>query len=188
MGWISGAISKGLSLFKLNQATATESQVLDGYTFYSKSKNIRKGNLRNNGAWNATSSGDSVGIPAGYHNGNGRVSIDGGNHGAWSSSVGVGGAVPVPRGWHNGSGYVTGSLPNSIRVRTSQMTYDYSGGTYTYRLPGRTIIGISELGNHREFSASATNMLDYISISGDTLTVCNKSGGVVDRAVTILYY
>lgn len=46
MGKISKAISAGLSMFKLRKATADASQVLEGSTFYSGNKELKKESCR----------------------------------------------------------------------------------------------------------------------------------------------
>lgn len=186
MGIIAGAISKGLSLFKLNKATAIEGHVLAGETFYARSKDIRKGTLKNcgqyqtggwgsgtvngwnyyainalpegayfssgqswapearvsqdtvhnffggnRGAWKGVSYGDAVAIPRGIHDGNGYVSIDGGNRGAWGTSIAPGASVAIPRGWHNGTGYVSANratawYANYMNDMGSENTLNYS--------------------------------------------------------------
>lgn len=54
---------------------ANAAQVLSGYTFYKdNAKSKLTGSMANRGAWTSTiSPGGSVTVPAGYHNGNGRV-------------------------------------------------------------------------------------------------------------------
>ena len=58
----------------------------------------------NRGAWSSSVTG-SVGIPQGYHNGGGSVSVPGGDRGAWAGTY-SGGNVGIPQGYHNGAGYV----------------------------------------------------------------------------------
>lgn len=66
--------SGGLTTSKLQLATAVENEVLSGETFYAGDKCLKKGSMPNIGAWEATvGSGNSVTIPQGYHNGNGKV-------------------------------------------------------------------------------------------------------------------
>lgn len=67
----------GLSDGKLELATAAPEDVLSGKMFYSGNKNLKIGTMYNRGSWEATVKlGNSVTIPAGYHNGFGRVSAD----------------------------------------------------------------------------------------------------------------
>lgn len=64
----------GLSASKLALATATEDNVLAGNKFYAGSKTIKEGKMPNRGAVDTTiNPGSSYAVPAGYHNGEGRV-------------------------------------------------------------------------------------------------------------------
>lgn len=64
----------GLSSGKLAQATAAESDVLSGKKFYAGGKTIKEGKMPNWGAVDTTiNPGSSYAVPAGYHNGKGRV-------------------------------------------------------------------------------------------------------------------
>ena len=98
-----GALSKS----KLGLATAALAEVLTGKTFYAGDKVLKVGTMPNQGAWGATYAGEDITIPDGYHNGSGKVLVDGGNKGTWSSSVSAGSSINIPKGWHNGKGKVT---------------------------------------------------------------------------------
>jgi hypothetical protein len=64
----------GLSTSKLALATATEGNVLAGNKFYAGDKTIKEGKMPNRGAVDTTiNPGSSYTVPAGYHNGEGRV-------------------------------------------------------------------------------------------------------------------
>lgn len=64
----------GLSTSKLALATATEDNVLAGNKFYAGGKTIKEGKMPNRGAVDTTiNPGSSYTVPAGYHNGEGRV-------------------------------------------------------------------------------------------------------------------
>lgn len=64
----------GLSTSKLALATATEGNVLAGKSFYAVDKTLKEGTMPNRGAVDTTiNPGSSYAVPAGYHNGGGRV-------------------------------------------------------------------------------------------------------------------
>lgn len=113
MGLIAGAISKGLSMFKLNQATATEDDVSNGVTFFSKNKTIKTGRMPVRGNWGTTIPwGGSVTIPAGRHGGGGVVRATSPTiRGSWVATIAPGGKVSIPEGYHNGGGYVNATQP-----------------------------------------------------------------------------
>lgn len=71
MGKISKAISSGLSMFKLRKATADASQVLEGSTFYSGNKELKKGIMPNQKSYSKVlKPGEIIQLPEGYYNGN----------------------------------------------------------------------------------------------------------------------
>lgn len=64
----------GLSNAKLAQATAADTDVLTGKKYYAGGKTIKEGKMPNRGAISESIyPGGSYTIPAGYHNGNGKV-------------------------------------------------------------------------------------------------------------------
>ena len=64
----------GLGLSKLAQATAAADNVLAGKSFYAVDKTLKEGTMPNRGAVDTTiNPGSSYTVPAGYHNGEGRV-------------------------------------------------------------------------------------------------------------------
>ena len=64
----------GLSKMKLALANASLNDVLSGKRFYAGDKIIKEGKMPNRGAVDTTiNPGSSYTVPAGYHNGNGRV-------------------------------------------------------------------------------------------------------------------
>lgn len=105
MGIISGPIGKGLSLFKLKQATANAGDVLKGVTFFSKDKILKTGTLALSGNANAAQ------VLSGYtfYKDNAKSKLTGtmANKGAVSATLNPGGSYNVPAGYHNGSGKVT---------------------------------------------------------------------------------
>ena len=66
--------STGLTSSALSLTTAIPSDVISGKTFYAGDKNLKTGTMVNRGAWGTSvAAGGSVTIPAGYHNGSGKV-------------------------------------------------------------------------------------------------------------------
>lgn len=64
----------GLGLSKLAKATAAADNVLAGKSFYAVDKTLKEGTMPNRGAVDTTiNPGSSYAVPAGYHNGNGKV-------------------------------------------------------------------------------------------------------------------
>lgn len=107
MGIISGPIGKGLSLFKLKQATANADDVLKGVTFFSKDKILKTGTLELTG--NAAA-GDLLSGKTMYTT-NAKSKITGTmvDRGNWGANLSPGGSVTIPGGKHGGSGKVTAS-------------------------------------------------------------------------------
>lgn len=80
----------GLTNSKLALADADTSEVLSGKTFYSQNKELKTGNMPNNGAISlSVDAGEDVTIPIGYHNGNGKVSGNNNLSVVTSSSTGA---------------------------------------------------------------------------------------------------
>lgn len=111
----------GVSKGKLAEANAAAADVLAGKTFYAGGKEKKTGTMPEHGAKTLTYAGADVTIPAGHHNGSGKATVQGGNRGAWSSSVT--GSVGIPQGYHNGGGSV--SVPGGDR---GAWAGTYSGG------------------------------------------------------------
>lgn len=64
----------GFGLSKLAQATAAADNVLAGKSFYAVDKTLKEGTMPNRGAvYTTINPGSSYAVPAGYHNGGGRV-------------------------------------------------------------------------------------------------------------------
>ena len=88
----------GLSLMSVGpmvntkEATAEVGDVLNGKTFFAGDYHIKTGTMPNKGAWNdSVAMNGSVTIPAGYHNGSGKVvstsvsvSSSGGSNSVWT--------------------------------------------------------------------------------------------------------
>ena len=97
----------GLSSSELAAADAEPGEVLEGVKFYARDKTLKTGTMPNQGAKTIMYAGSDVAIPEGFHNGSGKVTVDGGNQGAKTTELGPGGTYGIPKGWHNGNGRVT---------------------------------------------------------------------------------
>lgn len=97
----------GLTSSKLAAADAEPGEVLEGIKYFAGDKTLKTGTMPNQGAKTIMYAGSDVAIPAGFHNGSGKVTVDGGNKGTWSSFVSAGSSINIPKGWHNGKGKVT---------------------------------------------------------------------------------
>ena len=81
--------SVGVSGSLLDQITATSGDILSGKVIIGKDGELLTGTMPNRGAWNSSVSvNGSVTIPAGYHNGSGRVT---------NSTATMGGQTITPR-------------------------------------------------------------------------------------------
>ena len=105
----------GLSSSKLAAADAEPGEVLEGVKYFAGDKTLKTGTMPNQGAKTIMYAGSDVAIPAGFHNGSGKVTVDGGNQGAKTAALNAGGSYTIPAGYHNGSGKVTA---NSLASQT----------------------------------------------------------------------
>lgn len=100
------------------------------------------------------------------------------NNGAWSSSIAPGGSVVVPQGYHNGGGGV--SAPSLKTVTVTMASYsEYWNYTFT----GGTLVGICDIAR-TEYSTD----IEYLHISGNTITMKWSGNGTVNRQITLIYY
>ena len=139
------------SMVNTKEATAEAGDVLNGKTFFAGDYHIKTGTMPNKGAWNdSVAMNGSVTIPAGYHNGSGKVS--GPNitdNGAWGATINPGGSVTIPAGYHNGSGKV---VSTSVSVSSS----GGSNSVWTYNDSTTVTVGAS-------FSGSPKKCYAYLS-------------------------
>lgn len=139
------------SMVNTKEATAEVGDVLNGKTFFAGDYHIKTGTMPNKGAWNdSVAMNGSVTIPAGYHNGSGKVS--GPNitdNGAWGATINPGSSVTIPAGYHNGSGKV---VSTSVSVSSS----GGSNSVWTYGDSTTVTVAAS-------FSGSPRNCYAYLS-------------------------
>lgn len=124
----------------LSFVTATASDILAGKTGADSSGNAVNGSMTNNGAWSTakTSNGD-VPIPAGFHNGSGKVSVN------VSTSPGALDTPSISFDTTNGKFTATSKVKTSGYIGTSEKksaSYTitrYLGGEYTPKKASQTI-------------------------------------------------
>lgn len=124
----------------LSFVTATASDILAGKTGADSSGNPVNGSMTNQGAWSTTktSNGD-VPIPAGFHNGSGKVSVN------VSTSEGALDTPSISFNTTNGKFTATSKVKTSGYISTSETktaSYTistYSGGEYTPTKASQTV-------------------------------------------------
>lgn len=124
----------------LSFVTATASDILAGKTGADSSGNAVNGSMTNNGAWSTTktSNGD-VPIPAGFHNGSGKVSVN------VSTSSGALDTPSISFNTTNGKFTATSKVKTSGYISTSETktaSYTistYLGGEYTPTKASQTV-------------------------------------------------
>ena len=165
--------------------TAADSQVLAGKTYYNTdAKTKRTGTLPDQGAQNAAlNCGGSYTIPAGYHNGAGKVTAN-----SLASQTGVqsgktaAGAAHILTGyeaWVNG-GRVTGTMANQ-GAKTAALN---SGGSYTIPAGwhnGQGKVTANSLASQTAASAAAGDILTgktaWVKGSKITGSMATQAGG-----------
>lgn len=100
------------------------------------------------------------------------------NNGAWSSSLAPGGSVVVPQGYHNGGGRVSAEALKTVTINMFDIY-----GSWSYTFTGGTLVGICDI------AASANSAdIEYLHISGNTITMKWNGNGTVNRQITLIYY
>ncbi len=176
-----------------SDATAAESQILSGYTSYSKGTKIT-GTMSNQGAKTSTltTNGSSYTIPAGYHNGSGKVTANITNltAGNIKTGISVGGVTGTFKGLGNataaqvlaGKTFSTASLSNA----TGTMV-DNSGKTST----SSYVAGTFRSGTTGYVFASPTagycSANTYIRVPVTNLSAANIKKGVSIGGITGTY-
>ncbi len=124
---------------KQSTGNATVAQVLQGATFSNSTSVGLTGEMPNRGAINQTlNAGGSYTIPAGYHNGSGKITVNS-LASQTSANAGAGQILSGYTAWVNGN-KITGSMANkgNLNWSGSNTTYSvpagyYSGGTLDSR-------------------------------------------------------
>lgn len=98
--------------------------------------------------------------------------------GNWGYTLTPGGAVTVPYGVHGGGGTV-----NAVGLKTVAITMAPSSMYWSYTFTGGTLVGICDI------AGSAYNSeIEYLHISGNTITMKWSGNGTVNRQITLIYY
>lgn len=100
------------------------------------------------------------------------------NNGAWSSSLAPGGSVAVPQGYHNGGGRVSAKA-----LKTVTITMAPGSMYWSYTFTGGTLVGICDIAE-----TAYNTEIQYLHISGNTITMKWSGNGTVNRQITLIYY
>lgn len=159
----------------LDATTATPDKVLAGQTFFAGGNDaIQTGTMPNNGAWGSTvEMNASVTVPAGYHDGTGKVNSESiTNNEDWGATLNPGGSVAVPSGYHDGSGKVT-AKKCQVKVLDANIVKDgYEGPNHVASVS----VNIGGLG---------TIVGVYAGIGSSSVYDQNASGGKHDSSISI---
>lgn len=182
--------SNGLSKTKLEDTTALVSDVLSGKTFYSGDDTLKSGTMTNRGTWNSTiNPGASVTIPAGYHNGSGKVTANssqadivlvfGGAHVRVAMNF-AGGKYFTMYNNKNGATYTQGNNP-TIYVASGAMKLTLTvkiAGRYRWLAAGRcdTHEGWHTIRYNGVSHDAPTNFTQYAKV-GDKFELEHMGGG-----------
>ena len=98
--------------------------------------------------------------------------------GNWGATLTPGGAVTVPYGVHGGGGTV-----NAVGLKTVTITMYDSAGSWSYTFTGGTLVGICDIAD-----SAYNSEIEYLHISGNTITMKWSGNGTVNRQITLIYY
>lgn len=98
--------------------------------------------------------------------------------GDWGATIAPGESVTVPDGKHDGGGRVSAKA-----LKTVTITMATSSEYWSYTFTGGTLIGICDIAE-----SAYTSEIQYLHISGNTITMKWSGNGVVNRQITLIYY
>lgn len=98
--------------------------------------------------------------------------------GDWGATIAPGESVTVPDGKHDGGGRVSAKA-----LKTVTITMAPGSMYWSYTFTGGTLVGICDI------AGSAYNSeIEYLHISGNTITMKWSGNGTVNRQITLIYY
>lgn len=166
----------GLSASKLALATATEDNVLAGNKFYAGGKTIKEGTLTLTG--NVTADKMLEGSSGYANDAHSIVKGNMPNRGSWGTTINPGGEATIPAGYHNGNGKVT-----AVSLKTMTITMAPSSMYWSYTFTGGTLVGICDIAE-----TAYNHDIEYLHISGNTITMKWSGNGSMYRQITLIYY
>lgn len=98
--------------------------------------------------------------------------------GDWGATIAPGESVTVPDGKHDGGGRVSAKA-----LKTVTITMALSSEYWSYTFTGGTLIGICDIAE-----SAYTSEIQYLHISGNTITMKWSGNGIVNRQITLIYY
>ena len=98
--------------------------------------------------------------------------------GDWGATIAPGESVTVPDGKHDGGGRVSAKALKTVTITMA------AGSMYwSYTFTGGTLVGICDI------AGSAYNSeIEYLHISGNTITMKWSGNGTLNRQITLIYY
>lgn len=98
--------------------------------------------------------------------------------GNWGATIAPGESVTVPDGKHDGGGRVSAKALKTVTISMVD-----GSGSWSYTFTGGTLVGICDI------AASANSAdIEYLHISGNTITMKWSGNGIVNRQITLIYY
>lgn len=161
----------------LDVITAGAADVVAPKVIVNKDGEPVAGTMPDRGTWNGSvGMNGSVAIPAGKHNGSGKVNGPAvTQRGAWTGRIGVNGKAMIPEGYHNGAGYVDQSIATQ-----GGLTYTPNKSTQTAAVSGKYMTGNVVINpipaNYADITSGATVFSNgvFSFISGLHPTYCAK--------------
>lgn len=170
------AVTGTSTAVETGDATASASNILSGKTAYVHGQKVN-GSMTNQGAKNqALNCGGSYTIPAGYHNGSGKVTANS----LASQTAGTAAAADIASGktaWVNGA-KVTGTAKKFSAVRTlsgSSLTLDATGCTHVRIVDSQGNENILYIRNLKTSASTPTKL------------ACIKSSGTTSQTISLYY-